>query len=264
MQRIAFFTAVCVAMLAPSAAQPGDESVIREERAVQVAGASEIWRLEWRRPPRPVCAADDPLWYTCPCMGFEFGEAGQLDLVRLRADREIDRLPLTPLFAHRNGDLGAFPVGPAALRRFPVLDSDREQLDPDSVSKRAPVRVLDLHDFNRDGWATEFVLQIGTLPCGKRESVVVGVGPGQRTLHAFASADHPEKPLVLYANHWESLRTANGSVRLVAWECGDHGSEAREEIVLTVDAKGIRAARETFSCGVAGTHHGPLLSHENL
>jgi hypothetical protein len=131
------------------------------------------------------------------------------------------------------------------------------------VMKRAPLSVVEIGDFNRDGWATEFVLQVGAIPCGKRASVLVGLSPPRPSLHVFSSAEHPERPLILYVHQWEKLRTAKAALRVVSWTCGDHGSEVQNEIVLTIDAKGIHAVRETFSC-VDDAEHGPLIARENL
>jgi hypothetical protein len=249
----------------PEAPATTSTAVVREEKAVEVDGISEIWRLEWTQPPDPICAPGDGGWYTCPCEGFAFGESGELDLVRIRSSREVDRLRLTAFFLE--SDL-------AVLQRWPVVESDDEWIDADldgrlaefreTVRKRPPVSVLDVGDFNRDGRATEFLLQVGVMPCGKRQSILVGVSPDRPRLHAFGSADHPEKPLVLYPSQWERLRTSSGPLRLEAWPCGDHGSEVHNEITLEVDDRGIHAALETFSCDAPGQTHGALLSREIL
>src|SRR5262245_12271591 len=90
--------------------QPGT-AVVREERTVEGAGASEVWRLEWIGETYGVCGpADTAGWYTCPCSGFEFGEAGELDLVRLRASKEIERLHLAPLFLSQWTPAGGLAV----------------------------------------------------------------------------------------------------------------------------------------------------------
>ena len=269
-----------VAVADDAASQP--KPVVREERAVQIDGASETWRLEWVKPPEPVCAPEDPVWFTCPCQGFEFGEEGELDLVRLRSSKEVDRLHLTPFFRGKDTPSPAWEKNHAALRRWPVLDSDQDwftEVDTTSddaglaafqkaVSERTPVTVLDLQDFNHDGWAAEFVLQIGTLPCGKRESVLVGISRDWPKLHVFRSVERPDKPLVLFFQHWERMRVSGGKVRTVTWPCGDHASEVHDETVLRVDAKGFHAMRETFSCDVSegppGAVHGKLLSREIL
>ena len=70
---------------------------IREERKVLVNGVMETWQLRWKSPPKPVCESNEEA-AACPCMGFAFGESGELDLVRRRNNVEIDRLELTPFF----------------------------------------------------------------------------------------------------------------------------------------------------------------------
>lgn len=249
--------------------------VLREERTVDVNGTTETWRLEWAHPPGPICPPDDPGWFTCPCSGFEFGEEGELDLVRSRSSGEIDRLHVTPLFSNDEVPAPASEKGHAALRRFPVLASDLDAWEradqfgspaafQEAVVERTVINILDLRDFNLDGSATEFVLQIGVLPCGKRQSVLVGISPSRPGLHAFGSAEHPDRPLVLYVDHWEKLRTSTGPLRIVTWSCGDHASEVHEELLLKVDEIGIHAARETYSCGEPGQEHGELISREIL
>lgn len=247
----------------------------REERAVTVGGVAETWRLEWLAVPAPICQPLDERSYTCPCAGFAYGEAGELDLVRLRDGREIDRLHLTPLFSGERTEAGDPPAeGLAALRRWPVREIDPEAFERASptgkrefqkrVLKRKPVRILALADFNHDGWATEFVLPLGTLPCRKRQSVLVGLSPGRPKLHAFASADSPNRPLILEAEAWKDLRDAKGPIRVLESPCGDQGSEEHRDLVLQIDARGIHAARETFGCSPAGGKHGALVSRELL
>jgi hypothetical protein len=261
--RYTLATPVLIALMTTSSAG-SDDAVIREERVVEVSGKAELWRLEWEHPPISICGPRGVEFITCPCQGFEFGEQGELDLIRLRSEREVDRLHLTALFETELGD-------GAALRRYPTVESDMGIEDVseaterlwEAIRARAPVRALEVGDFNHDGWATEFVLQIGTLPCGRRLSVLVGVSPDRPALHPFASAEHPQRPLVLYFDHWQRLRTAKKSFRVVEWTCGDHGSEVQNDLVLSVDRKGVHATRETFSC-VPGAEHGPLLSREIL
>lgn len=258
----------------PEASASFSKPIVREERTVEVQGASETWRLEWVKPPGPVCPPDDAGWFTCPCHGFEFGEEGELDLVRVRSGDETDRLHLTPLFDRIETPPPAWERKHAALRGRPVLASDfdawekaelaRSSSFEDSVMKRAPVSVLELRDFNRDGWATEFILQISNLPCGKRESVLVGISPKRPRLHVFGSVEHPDQPLVLFVELWEALHVSNGSLRTVSWTCGDHASEVQQEITLTVDKLGIHAVRENFSCDEPPKEHGRLLSREIL
>ena len=100
----AFATAFALGLILAGPAA-GDGPVTRDERAVKVDGVEETWRLEWLGAPRLVCQPLDLSWPSCSCSGFAFGEAGGLDLVRLRDAGEIDRFHLT-LFS--NADVPPF------------------------------------------------------------------------------------------------------------------------------------------------------------
>jgi hypothetical protein len=236
------------------------QSLIREEKAVVVDGVDEVWRLVWKTAPKPACGPDDAVAFTCPCSGFAFGERGQLDLVRLRDDHEIDRLPLTPLF-RQQADWDE-----AVVQRWEPHDgdlmSDARQL-PRRVHSRPVVSVMDLADYDHDGSSTEFFLQTGVLPCGKRMGVVLGLSPGNRRLHAFGSALHPEKPLDLQKEQWDALRPSAGPVRVIDWGCGDHGSETETEIELQATGDSIRAFKREYGCD-ANNHRGKLLTKTQL
>lgn len=243
------------ATLAPSA-----DTTIRERRAVTRAATQETWELRWRSTPSLVCTPDEPLWITCPCHGFEFGEAGDLEVVRRRNGRDVDRLHLTPLFAGRNQP--GWETGMAALRRWPELPADRDafiKADPDerelaafarAVTTRGSVSVLAMHDYNGDGAATEFLLNVGTLGCGEPEAMVVGISDKHPTLHPFGTAEHPDTPLVLRRMQWDQLRTSN-PYRAVTWQC--RGPEEEQvEVAISVDEKGIHAREKRFACDRSG------------
>lgn len=225
--------------------------VLREERKAAVSGAEETWRLEWRTTPTPVCApeSDEMVeWTTCPCAGFEFGEAGELDLVRARPGAPEERLPLTPLFAD-----GETPGPGAVLPRWPLLKGDEEAAEEEgfaaAVKKRPAVSILKLADYDRDGQATEFVLQVSAGPCGHRPSILVGLDSRARRLRAFASVEDPKSPLVLgRPSDWEKVRQASGRVSLVQYGCGDHGTEEEESVTVWTDAQGLHAKRSTKPC----------------
>jgi hypothetical protein len=193
-------------------------------------------------------------------------------LVRTRDGKEVERLDLTRLFADH--ETPAWETKKAVLQRWPVVKSDLEAFgqadDNDSLSdfkarvtRRMPVSVLAVSDFNQDGSATEFVLQVGVLPCSKKESVLVGISRDQPRLHAFGTVEHPETPLVLYADLWPRLRTARRPFRVVTWPCGDHGSDEQSEMILSVDRAGIHAVQERFACE-DGKEHGRRLSRRVL
>jgi len=78
--------------------------------------------------------------------------------------------------------------------------------------------------------------------------IVVGVSRDRPRLHAFVSAGHPERPLVLRVDHWDALARARGPIARVDWLCGDHGTSEEEELVLDVDATGIHVTRRFYGC----------------
>ncbi len=125
------------------------------------------------------------------------------------------------------------PVRPfCAAGRFTTKDLDEAKL-PDfaaRVSTRPAAKMMRFGDYDHDGKATEFVFQVGTLPCGKRMSVVIGVSDENPRLHVFGAAENPNKPLILQASHWEALLQAKSPVKVVDWNCGDHGSDRETEL----------------------------------
>lgn len=230
----------------------GSQGEIREEHSLLVNGVAEVWRLEWTAEHDLFCV-DDYEFGTCPCAGFAFGEAGKADLVRLREGREVERLPLGRYFEN----------GVVKLQRWPLLESDIKQVFDlqlgEKVRKRDVVKLMALADFNHDGQATEFFLQTGTEPCGKRIGVVFGVSKDNSRLHVFASAAHPDKPLVLQKREWETLRDATGPVTIVDWQCGDHDARTQTEYVLQAGPKGIAATKLVYAC-TNDFHRADLLS----
>ncbi len=240
--------------------------VIRETREIVINGVKEEWRLEWSASPREVCGPDDPDWMTCPCMGFAFGEGGTLTLVRKVPGKEEERLELGPLFSGDGHDSPG-EKGEAVLRRWGERKSDLEQQDrpgfPDKVRSRPVLRVIHFGDYDRDGRASEFLLQVGTLPCGKKMNVIIGISRKKEKLHVFTSVDRPDRPLVLQAWQWEKLRWAKGAIRVVSWPCGDHGSDAEAELELRADRGAIHSARREFQCTADGKR-GKLIKKESF
>lgn len=236
-------------------------SLVREEQTMRVGGITEVWRLEWKSPPRPACAPEDAdSSLTCPCSGFAFGESGQLDLVRTANDKEIERLELTPLFEEVFADQDG-----AIVQRWEVLDKDLEESRTETfaarVRSRPVVRIMHFADYNHDGAATEFFLQTGVEPCGKLTGIVIGLTQRNPRLHAFGTVLHPDKPLVLQKREWQALLEAKGRVEVRDWACGDHASEIEVDLELSAANKGIRVIRREYAC-LENDHRGQLIRKE--
>lgn len=227
------------------------EPTIREEQRVVVDGMPETWRLEWAATPapKPSCDANSAEWSTCPCMGFAYGESGDLYLARIRDGVEVDRLHLTPLFGDERDQL-------ATVERWPVYDADygnqQNAWFPASVSRRPAVEVMHFKDYDHDGHATEFYLETESGPCAKSTGVVVGVSSDNPKLHALGTASHPDAPLYLRDTEWEALRKASAAVEVEDWTCGDHGADMETTVELYWTGQGIDGVRRNYSCPSGG------------
>jgi hypothetical protein len=252
-----------IALLGTSALTSQSPSpTIREEQSVIVNGASETWRLEWKTPLKSACGAEDVYWYTCPCAGFAYGEAGGADLVQISNGREIDRLSLTALFDENLSNVGKLAI----LPRWEPQDGDIKLEGTEEllqrVRSRPVVKVMQFGDYDHDGNASEFFLQTGTAPCGKLTGVVVGRFRGSTGLSALGTALHPSEPLVMKKDEWEALRDATGPIRVVDWTCGDHGSDTEIELELSTGAQGISVTSRTFACDDNNGRRVRLLNEE--
>jgi hypothetical protein len=253
-------------------ATSGDQ-VVREDDVVTAHGMQEHWQLIWEHAPSKICFPHkdvDTGWETCPCQGFAFGEAGILDLVRKRAGHPDEVFPLTPLFGEAENPANEEESAEAVLQKWPVRESDYKwQIDTlpknymKQIAERKIVKIMKFGDYDHDGQATEFPLEIGAGPCGHTASVLIGISKANNKLHAFGTADHPSQPLVLDTHIWGDLLKSNGDLTSIELSCGDHGSETQQEIHLITDSSGIHAERLTYQCR-DDFKRGNLISRESL
>jgi hypothetical protein len=199
------------------------DPLLREQVELQVDGQTERWQLRWRSPPELACEGGDS---SCPCHGFEVAERGELDLVRIRASGEREVLPLTPLF--EDG---------ALLRRWLPAEDDLG-LHPDELrvrlARRPIVPALRLADYDHDGRAAEFVLQVAAFGCGIRQAVLVGLQRDGR-LGVYGG----ETPILREPETWAGLLSAPTSERLES-PCGDHGSDVEVTARLRATPGGLQ------------------------
>lgn len=234
-----------------------DNGLVREQHTLSVAGVTETWQLVWENPPRLTCGPDtidDAI--TCPCIGTAYGEAGMLALIRKRGGSEVERLELGPLFGQFDGPEAA---GIATLIRWPMLESDLERdrkADPTlqaEIKQRPAPMIMRFADYDHDGRETEFLLQVGTLPCGKVQYAAIGVSAANPHLHALGSAAHPEALLAMPLPAWHALLLKPEPSTVPLQACGDHGSEERSTLTVSVGKDGIRAHERDFSCPEDGS-----------
>jgi hypothetical protein len=241
-------------------------SVVREQRTVMINGAREVWRLEWAAAPISVCGPEEvETALACPCSGFAYGEAGQLTLVRLRHGAAAERLELTSFFRP-----DAVPVkgSLAVLQRWRPIPATADNEDDDwhhasdldflqRVHARGATTLMQFADYNHDGAASEFLLQIGTRPCGRHLAVLVGVSRFNQRLHVFASAETPDVPLELGPRVWEAVRRSAGPVRVVEWPCADHASEVESTVTISARHGIFHVQRADQPCPKTGPEREP-------
>jgi hypothetical protein len=158
----------------------------------------------------------------------------------------------------------------AQLPRWPVLDGDFELSERDpkalavSLTTRKLVKIMKIADYDHDGWATKFPLQVCSVPAGTRLAILVGTSRRQPKLHAFGTVLHPNQPLYIRAQQWDELLNEKTTpLRVVVLSCGNHGSEEQWEYELRTDQKGIHATKFVYSCG-DGFSPDPLKAREEF
>lgn len=237
----------------------GDDQVVREQRTVIVGDTEETWRLVWDGKPSTVCGPDEVYAaITCPCSGWAYAEYGKLSLVRSRDGHEIERMDLRPLFGKFDYPAAEKVEGSAYLQRWPLTlsDMDRENDgDPNliaEIKRRPATEVMSLADYARDGSSTEFLIQVGTRPCGKLQFAAIGVTKAVPHLHALTSVSHPDTPLIMPEPAWQALLRSSGPTSVPTWACDDHSSENRTELVISADNGAIRVMDRVYSCPANG------------
>lgn len=224
--------AATTVLLAAAAHAQAPRPDVREAVDVHLPGdVVERWQLVWTAPPTRHCT-DPADATTCPCAGFEFADRGFAALVRLRDGREVDRLALDALYRGDGPSQATFP-------RHALTEADRraiaEARDEATLERRFAGRPLlsaiVLRDYDGDGVAAEFVLQVDAGPCGHRPSVLIGLGATGR-LHALGRAGGRPTPLVLRdPTQWSALLGGRAAT-LVQWPCGDHGGVDEGAVVV--------------------------------
>lgn len=265
MLRPALALILSLSLTAPALAAPG--TFLREQRAVTIGGAAETWQLVWQGKPRSICGPEDvETAITCPCTGFAYGEVGKLALVRQRGGQEVDRMDLGTLFSELPADnsdgLAAMPWRPVAPKDFDRAADGASPAFLAEVARRPGPRVMKLADYDRDGTASEFLVQVAAGPCGHTEFAAVGVAKASGKLHALSSKANPAAPLVLPAAAWRALLAAKPA-RVVNYACGDHGAEQQEELAISARGGTINAARVLRQCSDSGAA-GAELAREPL
>jgi hypothetical protein len=247
----------CVAMVGlPHAALARTRNfVIREQRSLVVQGVEETWQLMWVGKHFPACPPEDMSGsISMPCSGIAYGEYGNLWLIRKRDGREVERMDLRPIFGHFDYPDYDHMKGKAYVQRWPMKMADIGREGPAFVAevKRRPVStIMKFADYDRNGHATEFLIQVGTLGGGVQLFAAVGVSTRNPHLHAFSSVEKPGVPVEMKLRPWNALLTATRPTRVTTWQCDDHGSEVQQDLIVWADRGKIHFKEIFLHCPVA-------------
>src|SRR5450755_1390484 len=260
---IALIFPVVVIFSVPSRSASSTDWHVREAKTVVVDGVEEVWQLRWLDKPHSSCGPDGgDANLTCPCSGCAYGLKGQIALVRKRKGHPDERLNLAAAFPNEypNGRDQKQKAEVTIQQWAPVLegpDSDLNHAEDDDfaarVERRPPVELMQFGDFDHDGGATEFLIQVSTLPCGKHQMALFGISRSNPHLHVFSTVENPKAPLVLGNWEWDALLRSNGRVSVTDWNCDDHGSDAEWRIEMEARNGVLHAKNVGFSCPTGGT-----------
>ncbi|MBX3228498.1 MAG: hypothetical protein KIT84_07590 [Labilithrix sp.] len=220
---------------APPVADGDARLYVRQLRTVMVDGVEETWVLRWRGKPTPSCVDKD--WSTCPCWSFAYGERGDLELARMRPDEPEDVFVFRK---HMEGD-------PELQHWIPDKDDPPgDALSLAEIKKRPVFDAMEIADYDHDGRATELAFRIGVGgACGHTSYVrLVGLTKKNPKLHLFGPA--------LLKKEWDRIRTMDvpGSLKVIDYACGDHGTTEEESRVIHLDAAGnFKEEAKKRTCG---------------
>jgi hypothetical protein len=214
---------------------------------VVVNGRRETWRLQWAAAPAPACAAAEiETALSCSCAGFAYGEAGPLSVLRIPARGAPETLELAPFFI---AAATPAPPGSALLQRRQPIPASASDEDDDwhhasdfnflkRVRARRTTEAMRLADYNHDGQASEFLLQVGVLPCGRPQLLLVGVSRRNPHLHVFAAAEAEDQPLLMGPRAWAAVLRKPRATHVVEWPC-DAGADSVESVVDVEVRRGV-------------------------
>jgi hypothetical protein len=179
-----------------------------------------------------------------------YAERGKAHLSRTREGSVLQDFTLASIYSS-GFDLPERLEFETILPAWPKEVGDEKTTDDTTLAEKIRLRhrvpIFDLHDYDRDGGATEFVLPVGGVGCAFHGYIALGISRIMPTIHVFGTATHPKEPLVLRRNGWQILRD-NGQGKYTDVTCGDRGADTETEIELKTDAAGIHVIERQYAC----------------
>lgn len=208
--------------------------------------------MRWKELPAP----DGWDHFHCPAEIAQYGERGELELVRMRAGTVAEVHDLSPYFedsVYVHGEERKI----ARVARYPRAPEDDlagpTAAEALAIQERPQIEVLDFVDYDHDGRATEFLLTVSTgSPCGQHRAIVVGISRSRPVLHAFGTVEQPAVPLTFWHSSmgWARLAAAPEGkwIEASVLNCGNHGIDMENLTEARWDRRGIHARNRWFHC----------------
>jgi hypothetical protein len=179
-----------------------------------------------------------------------YAQRGEAELIRYRDGSVVQVFSLATIFGSRFDlpDHAEFesilPAWPKELGGENVID---DATLTEALRSRKLVPLMDLHDYDRDGRATEFLLPAGGVGCAFHGHVAVGISRALPDIHVLGTAAHPNEPIALRTRGWQILRTV-GRGTYVDTPCDARGAITQTEIELRTDSAGIHLIEREYAC----------------
>ncbi|HEX7665285.1 MAG TPA: hypothetical protein VF407_12260, partial [Polyangiaceae bacterium] len=135
--------------------------------------------------------------------------------------------------------------------RWQVDDKERKSLKVPAqaaLQQRPIVKVMNVADYDHDGRATEFTLQVGSTPCGHQASVLVGIDKKNPRLHVFVNSTTTKDDwITLRPSEWEKVKEKVPQ-EFVEVACGDHGADEEQRVQVSGGASGLHLTNSSTKC----------------
>ena len=214
---------------------------VAEEHRVTVDGVDEVWRVRFTQPP----AAPAPVREEADCAEWYFRgfDPRRAVIERVRDGVVVERFEDPAAGVAVEGQLP--PISRELLIPARVRLPAGQRAPTLAQSERLPrPTILSVGDYDHDGRAVEFVLDLGPFICGNSLSGVVGLSRDRPRLHLLEWASPARARMILLgAGDWDEVR-AEPSGDMVIWRCGNHGYDGEERLRWAPFRGGLR--REVY------------------
>jgi hypothetical protein len=198
---------------------------IRESRMVMVDGVMEEWRVRFISPSGAYPSIPPDEW-NCIESFYNHFDRGDAVLERLRDGVVIERIDHLPC---AEGSYMPCPYSLLIPRHAVPYPFDEASATAATLEHLPWITWLDIADYNHDGQATEFAVNVGRIACAVQVSLVVGVTRDRPRFHVLRWANGDTMSNAVDQTWWDDVRDRSRGEH-VSIACGDHGYPGEQRI----------------------------------